>query len=328
MNYFINRVIYLLAVFVIAVSGIFVLVNNMPGDPAYGLAVSIAQQRNMQIEQALEIARSMMGIDPDESLLTRYGKFMSNLLKGNLGYSAFYNTSVNDIISKSLPWTIFVISLATLLSFVVGIFLGALAAQKRGTVIEWIISTVSSIIQAIPPFILAVLILFVFSVTLRLLPLGGAYPVDVEPSFSFEFIYKMFLHALGPMIATAIPQMASWTLAMRGNTSQVMEEDFIRFAEIRGLRDSVIAKKYIRNNAVLPLVASLAIGVGYMLGGHTLVESIFNYPGIGFYFGKAIAVRDFGLLTGLFTLIVIGVIAATFIADFVYSLIDPRVKLK
>jgi len=315
-------------VFVIAISGVFVLVNNMPGDPAYGLAVSIAQQRNMQIEQALEISHKMMGIDPHESIFIRYGKFVSNLLKGNFGYSAFYNTSVNEIIAESLPWTLFVISLATFLSFTIGIFLGAFAAQKRATITEGIISTVSSIIQAIPPFILAVLILFVFSVRLKVLPLGGAYPVDIEPSFSLEFISKIFLHALGPMLAIAIPQMASWTLAMRGNTSQIMEEDFIRFAEARGLRDSVIAAKYVRNNAMLPLVASLAISVGYMLGGQTLVESIFNYPGIGFYFGKAIAVRDFGLLTGLFTLIVIGVILATFIADFVYALIDPRVKLK
>ncbi|ADD01376.1 MAG: Binding-protein-dependent transport systems inner membrane component [Caldanaerobacter subterraneus] len=328
MNYFINKTLYLLIVFVIAISGVFVLVNNMPGDPAYGLAVSIAQQRNMQIEQALEIAHKMMGIDPHESIFIRYGKFVSNLLKGNFGYSAFYNTSVNEIIAESLPWTLFVISLATFLSFTIGIFLGAFAAQKRATITEGIISTVSSIIQAIPPFILAVLILFVFSVRLKVLPLGGAYPVDIKPSFSLEFISKIFLHALGPMLAIAIPQMASWTLAMRGNTSQIMEEDFIRFAEARGLRDSVIAAKYVRNNAMLPLVASLAISVGYMLGGQTLVESIFNYPGIGFYFGKAIAVRDFGLLTGLFTLIVIGVILATFIADFVYALIDPRVKLK
>lgn len=328
MNYFVNRLLYLLVVFVIAISGVFVLVNNMPGDPAYGLAVYIAQQRNMQFEQALEIAHKMMGIDPHESIVTRYVKFMNNLLRGNFGYSTFYNTSVNEIIARALPWTLFVISLATFISFSIGIYLGAFAAQKRGKTIDTLISTLASIIQAIPPFILAVLILFVFSVRFRLLPLGGAYPVDMEPSFSIGFIGKVLLHAVGPILAVAIPQMASWTLSMRGNTAQVMEEDFIRFAEIRGLADSVIASKYIRNNAILPLVASLAIGIGYMLGGQTLVESIFNYPGVGFYFGKAIAVRDFGLLTGLFSLIVIGVIVATFVADFVYALIDPRVKLK
>ncbi|WDU82436.1 ABC transporter permease subunit [Caloramator sp. Dgby_cultured_2] len=113
-----------------------------------------------------------------------------------------------------------------------------------------------------------------------------------------------------------------------GNTSQIMEEDYIRFAMIRGVKDSTIARKYIRNNAILPLVASLAIAFGYMLGGNTLVESIFNYPGIGFYFGKAIAFRDYGLLTGLFSLIVVGVIIATFLAEILYSLIDPRVKIK
>jgi len=324
----VDRVVYLIVVLLIAISGVFVLVNKMPGDPAYGLAVSIAQQRNMEMERALEIAHKLMGIDPHEPLIVRYGRFISNLLKGNFGYSSFYQTSVNEIIAKALPWTLFVISLATLVSFLVGIYLGSFAAQKRGTIIDLVISGIASIIQAIPPFVLAVLILFIFAVRLRVIPLGGAYPVDMEPSFSLSFILKVIHHALGPMFATAIPQMAAWTLAMRGNTSQIMEEDYIRFAQARGLKDSVIANKYIKNNAMLPLIASLAISIGYMLGGHTLVESIFNYPGIGFYFGKAIAVRDFGLLTGVFSLIVIGVIVATFIAEIVYALIDPRVKLK
>ncbi|WAM37562.1 ABC transporter permease [Caldicellulosiruptor acetigenus] len=324
----VDRLVYLIVVLLIAISGVFVLVNKMPGDPAYGLAVSIAQQRNMEMERALEIAHKLMGIDPHEPLIVRYGRFISNLLKGNFGYSSFYQTSVNEIIAKALPWTLFVISLATLVSFLVGIYLGSFAAQKRGTIVDLVISGIASIIQAIPPFVLAVLILFIFAVRLRVIPLGGAYPVDMEPSFSLSFILKVIHHALGPMFATAIPQMAAWTLAMRGNTSQIMEEDYIRFAQARGLKDSIIANKYIKNNAMLPLIASLAISIGYMLGGHTLVESIFNYPGIGFYFGKAIAVRDFGLLTGLFSLIVIGVIVATFIAEIVYALIDPRVKLK
>ncbi|BCS82101.1 ABC transporter permease [Anaerocellum diazotrophicum] len=328
MKYVVDRLVYLIIVLLIAISGVFVLVNKMPGDPAYGLAVSIAQQRNMEMERALEIAHKLMGIDPHEPLIVRYGRFISNLLKGNFGYSSFYQTSVNEIIAKALPWTLFVISLATLVSFLVGIYLGSFAAQKRGTIIDLVISGIASIIQAIPPFVLAVLILFIFAVRLRVIPLGGAYPVDMEPSFSLSFILKIIHHALGPMFATAIPQMAAWALAMRGNTSQIMEEDYIRFAQARGLKDSVIANKYIKNNAMLPLIASLAISIGYMLGGHTLVESIFNYPGIGFYFGKAIAVRDFGLLTGLFSLIVIGVIVATFIAEIVYALIDPRVKLK
>ncbi|MEZ0537604.1 ABC transporter permease [Caldicellulosiruptoraceae bacterium PP1] len=328
MKYILNKVVYLALVLLLALSGVFIMVNKMPGDPAYGLAVSISQQRNMEIDKALEIAHQMMGINPNESLITRYIRFTTNLLKGNFGYSTYYQASVNEIIAKALPWTLFVISLATFISFFVGIYLGAFSAQKRGKIIDIVISAVSSIIQAIPPFVLAVLILFVGAVQLKIIPLGGAYPIDVEPSFSINFIIKVLHHAIGPLLATAIPQIAAWTLAMRGNTSQVMEEDFIRFAQIRGLKDSTIANKYIKNNAMLPLVASLAITIGYMLGGHTLVEAIFNYPGIGFYFGKAIAFRDFGLLTGLFSLIVIGVIITTFIAELLYAMIDPRVRLK
>jgi len=132
MNYFVKRILFLFVVFIIAISGIFVLVNNMPGDPAYGLAVSISQQRNIPLEQALKIAHRMMGIDPDESLIVRYGRFISNLFNGNFGYSSFYNASVNEIISKSLPWTLFVIALATFLSFFCrNIFRSFCGEQKR-----------------------------------------------------------------------------------------------------------------------------------------------------------------------------------------------------
>lgn len=328
MKFILNRLIYLLFVLFIAISGIFFLINKMPGDPAYGLAVSISQQRNMDINKALEIAHQMMGIDTGEPLFIRYVKFLNQFLRGNIGYSTYYQTTVNEIVAKSLPWTLLVVFISILISFIIGVYLGAFSAQKRGRAVDISISFVSSIIQAIPPFVLAVLILFIGAIKLRIIPLGGAYPVDMEPSFSIDFIISVIKHALGPIVAISVPQIAVWILAMRGNTSQIMEEDYIRFAMIRGVKDSTIARKYIRNNAILPLVASLAIAFGYMLGGNTLVESIFNYPGIGFYFGKAIAFRDYGLLTGLFSLIVVGVIIATFLAEILYSLIDPRVKIK
>jgi len=321
-----NKLLQIFIMTFLALTVVFFIVQSMPGDPAFGLAVSIAQSRNMSLDKALEIAHNIIGYNPKEPLILRYLKFIRNIFVGNFGYSTYFKTSVNEIIEKALPWTLFVISIATFIGFFTGVTLGAFSAQKRGTFIDTLIPTIFSIIQAIPAFVLAVFILFVGGVKLRLLPLGGAYPIDMNPGIYPGFILTAFHHALGPLLATSIPQIASWGLAMRGNCSNIIEEDFVRFAKIRGLPDSTIARRYVRKNAILPLVASLAIGIGYMLGGHTLVEVIFNYPGIGYYFGQAISVRDFGLLTGLFSLIVIGVILATFIAEILYSIIDPRVK--
>ncbi|MCX7845860.1 MAG: ABC transporter permease [Dictyoglomaceae bacterium] len=328
MKYFINKIIQVLVMTFLALTVVFFIVQSMPGDPAFGLAVSIAQTRNMPLDKALEIAHKIIGYNPKESIILKYLKFLRNIITGNFGYSTYFKTSVNEIIGKALPWTLFVISLATAIGFFTGTTLGAFSAQKRGTFIDTFLSTIFSIIQAVPAFVLAVFILFIGAVRLRLLPLGGAYPLEMNPGFSPGFLLAILHHALGPLIATSIPQMASWGLAMRGNCSNILEEDFVRFAKIRGLPDSVISQKYIRKNAILPLVASLAIGIGYMLGGHTLVEVIFNYPGIGYYFGQAISTRDFGLLTGLFSLIVIGVILATFVTELLYIIIDPRVKVQ
>ncbi len=327
MKYILNRLVQVLIMTFLALTVVFFIVQSMPGDPAFGLAVSIAQSRNMPLDKALEIAHNIIGYNPKESIVLKYLKFLRNIIVGNFGYSTYFKTSVNEIIGKLL-WSLFVISLATVIGFFLGVSIGAFSAQKRGSFIDTFISTIFSIIQAIPAFVLAVVILFLGAVRLRLLPLGGAYPIEMNPGFYPGFILAVIYHALGPLIATFIPQMASWGLAMRGNCSNVIEEDFVRFAKIRGLPDSTIARRYVRRNAILPLVASLAIGIGYMLGGHTLVEVIFNYPGIGYYFGQAISARDFGLLTGLFSLIVIGVILATFITELLYAVIDPRVKVQ
>ncbi|MBT9258792.1 MAG: ABC transporter permease [Clostridiales bacterium] len=323
-----ERLIYTVAVAWLALTGVFLLVAFMPGDPAYSLAVGIAQERNITLEQALEIAHRLMGYNPKEDLWGSYVAFLKGIFQGHFGYSTFYKVPVVEIVRQALPWTLLVLLGATLISFLLGSFLGAWAAQKRATFLEPVVTMTSAAVQALPPFILAILILFVGAVRWHLLPLGGAYAVDMAPSFSFTFGLSVLRHAIGPMLATALPQLAAWTLAMRANTTQVLGEDYIRFAQVRGLPDRVIASRYIRKNAILPLVASLAVGLGYMLGGHTLVEAVFNYPGIGFYFAKAIAVRDFGLLTGLFSLIVLAVLAATLLAEILYGLIDPRVRVR
>jgi len=320
------KLLDLIVMLLIALTVVFFMVNAMPGDPAYGLAISIVQSRGVSLDKALETARNMMGIKPDETVLEKYVRFIKDMFTGNFGYSTYYKTSVNEIISESLPWTLFVIAIATALGFLGGTTFGASSAQKRGKLTDTIISTIFTVIQAIPAFVLAIFLLFIGGVVLRVLPLGGAYPIGMNPEISINFILTVLHHALGPIIAVALPQMASWGLAMRGNCINVIEEDFTRFAYARGLRDFTIAKRYVKKNAILPLVASLAITIGYMLGGQTLVETVFNYPGIGFYFGKGIATRDFGLMAGLFSLIVIGVILATFITELLYIIIDPRVK--
>ena len=174
------KLLDLIVMLLIALTVVFFMVNAMPGDPAYGLAISIVQSRGVSLDKALETAPHMMGIKPDETVLEKYVRFIKDMFTGNFGYSTYYKTSVNEIISESLPWTLFVIAIATALGFLGGTTFGASSAQKRGRLTDTIISTIFTVIQAIPAFVLAIFLLFIGGVVLRILPLGGALPYRHE----------------------------------------------------------------------------------------------------------------------------------------------------
>lgn len=321
-----RKVLISLFTIFVAMSLTFILIRNMPGDIIYSMALDKASSEGIPFDVAYEEVKGMYGIASDEPLYIQYFKYITNILRGNLGNSVQYQIPVLKIILSALPWTLLVLSISITLSFMIGIVVGMLAAWKRKTLLAPFVSIYASITDATPDYLTAVMLLIIFAVNLRWFPLKGAYDVDVVPGFNLKFIGNVLYHAFLPILAYTIENVGGWMLIMKASATSVLGEDYVTAAQMKGLKERRIAVSYVGRNAILPPFTRLAIAIGGMLGGSALIESVFAYPGIGFFFGKAVALRDYPLMQGLFLLTTVGIIVANLLADFLYSKLDPRVR--
>lgn len=306
----------------------FFILRMMPGDAIETQAREMARTQGIPIEIAYERIADMYNYDPNEPVIQQLGRYIGNLLQGNLGTSMIYrNITVNQIVAKALPWTIFVLSISLSISFFIGINLGTIMAWKRNSILEPIISGYAILSSALPNFIVAVLLLIIFAFQLRWFPIAGAYGGDVTPGFNLPFILSALKHAFLPILTYVVTTLGSWALQMKGSAVNILGEDYVNAAYMRGVPDKKIMNNYVRKNAMLPLITSFAISFGVMLGGSALIENTFGYPGMGYYIGQATGQRDFTLMQGLLLVTSLAVIIANLIADLVYSKLDPRVSL-
>lgn len=326
LRYAFGKLLMLIAYIITALTLVFFVINLMPGDPAYSLAVYYMQTYNLKFEQALEMARAALGYDVSKPVHVRYLEYLARLARGELGFSLYYRRPAVEVIALSLPWTLLVLMLATILSYVVGTRLGVFAAFKRGRAVDSALYSAAIVMLSLPPFIIAVIVLYVLGVNLKLIPLGGAYALGVKPGLNLPFLLSVLQHAAGPVLAQALVQLSGWLLSARNVSVTILAEDFVKYGVARGLKRGTLTKKYIWKPARLPILTSLALSFGYMLGGSTLVESVFRYPGIGQQLGLALGSRDFGLAISIFTIMVIAVILASFLIELLYPLLDPRVR--
>lgn len=306
----------------------FFLVRKTPGDVMQSWAMDIVQTYSMTYEEALAFVESLYSYDPDQPVLEQYVAYISGLLRGDLGQSFIYRVSVNEIIATALPWTVFVTSISLFLSFSIGMLLGMTIAWKRKTILDPLVTFYAAFTGATPDYVTALVLLIIFSINLHIFPLKGAYDAMVPVGFTWPFIKSVLWHAALPIAAYTFESTAGWALAMKGSAVSVLGEDYIMAARARGLKQRRIMTRYMGRNALLPMITGLAIALGTMVGGSILIETIFSYPGIGWFFGEALVKRDFGMLQGLFLFMSIAVIFANLAADLLYTRLDPRIKLE
>jgi peptide/nickel transport system permease protein len=317
----------LITVFIITTLTFFV-VRKTPGDVMQAWAMDIVQTYAMSYEDALAFVKSMYHYNPDQPLLDQYIAYISGLLRGDLGMSFIYKVSVNEVIAKALPWTVLVTSVSLFLSFSIGMLLGMTIAWKRKTILDPIVTAYASFTGATPDYVTALVLLIIFAINLRIFPLKGAYDATIDPGFTWAFVKSVLMHAALPIMAYTFESTAGWALAMKGSAVSVLGEDYIMAARARGLKESRIMTRYMGRNALLPMITGLAIAMGSMVGGSILIETIFSYPGIGWFFGEALIKRDYGMMQGLFLFLATTVIFANLAADLLYSKLDPRIKLE
>jgi peptide/nickel transport system permease protein len=231
------------------------------------------------------------------------------------------------LIMDSLPWTITLLLVTTVLSFVFGNLLGAVAAWPRAP--QWVRSFAAPFIlfQGVPPVLLGVLLLFFIGFKLKLAPLGGAYSTGVIPDWSSPaFICDVVHHQLLPGLALLLGSVGGWVLTMRGMGVTIQGEDYVNFAEHKGLDGGVIFRDYYLRNALLPQATGLALALGTVVSSAIIIESQFGLPGLGRVLDAAIRSNDFLVIYGVVLFVIIAVATLMVLMEFIYPLLDPRIR--
>ncbi|MFP4498498.1 MAG: ABC transporter permease [Vulcanimicrobiota bacterium] len=324
-----RKIVISILTILIAITFTFILVRQMPGDIVHTLALQLQMQRGISYNEAREIAKAQLNYDPSVPVYIQYFKYITNLVfRGNLGMSLHFRIPVATIIKSALPWTILITSSSVILSFIIGTLLGTTVAWRRKSILDPIVTLYATVTQAIPDFLIGLILLVIFGVMLGWFPMRGAYGPDVTPGFNLAFIGSVLYHAILPIVAFSIQAVGGWALGMKASATSVLGEDYINVAKAKGLSEQRIIVNYLGKNAILPLITSVAIALGAMLGGSMLVETIFGYPGLGYFFAQAINLKDYSLIQGLFLITTVAIIFANLIADIIYTKLDPRIKLE
>ena len=305
---------------------IFLIPRLAPGDPVAAMVSRMLNQagRVEGADQMIEAWRARFGLDAP--LPVQYLNYMRSAMTGRLGYSlAYFPAEVDDMVRRSIPWTIGLLTIATVISFVLGNAIGALLAWRRSPRLLRTLLPLSLTFTSIPAFMLGILILYIFAFGLEWLPFGGAYGRGLDPGLNLEFVWSVIKHGTLPALAVVVTSMGFWALGMRGMMVTTDGEDYMILAEAKGLRASRIFWLYGVRNAILPQVTALALSLGSVAGGALIVEYIFTYPGMGYLLYQGIVNTDYTLIQGIVFIIIVGVALAVLIIDLLYPLIDPRI---
>jgi peptide/nickel transport system permease protein len=306
----------------------FFLIRLMPGNPVE-YKIDELMQLGLDYDSAAAVASNLFAIDLNAPIHEQYVSFMANVARGDLGNSFLSaGTSVTSIILSVLPWTLFAVGTGLLLSFTIGIGIGLVAAYRRNSAFDHVLSTAGSVVSSVPDYLIALSIILILGVQLRLLPvtqMRGTYTPGIEIGLNPAFIGDVFFHAALPITTFFLGTVGTWILSMRGATLATLEEDYVTAARARGLPDSRITTAYVGRNAILPLITHLAILSGAVVGGAAIIELLFSYQGVGFRLIKAVDQRDYPIMQGIVLATTTAIVVANLVADLLYSKLDPRI---
>ena len=315
------RVAQYALVLLVAVSLNFAIPRLAPGDPIDYLIPS-EQIATITPEQRDRIL-AQFGLE--KPLLEQYWLYLAGISQGDLGYSVQTGRPVTDTLLERLPWTIVLVGGAIVLSLVVGAGAGFFAAARRGGRTDAGGLALFMAVDSMPPFWIGMLLLVLFSGYLQILPVYGALP-ETDQALGLARLGELAERLVLPLVTLSLVRVGWLFLIARSSLAGELSEDYITMAEAKGLsRRRVVIGHGIRN-ALLPLVTAVAVEAGTLVGGATVVETVFSYPGLGRLIYESVLSRDYPVLQGAFLLMAVGVIAANLLADLLYPLIDPRVR--
>jgi len=322
MRIIIRRLAFYIATAILAVTVVFFIPRLMPGNPVEAV---LAQLHGTVTPATIRSLELQYGLNNPEGLWGQYLTYWSHLLHGNLGVStSYYPSTVTSVIRSALPWTLGLVGVATIISFVLGTLLGILVAWRRGTWLDNLLPA-TTFFQAAPYFFVAFLALDLFSTRLGWFPSGRAYGQLDFPGWNAAYIGDVLDHAILPAATIVLCSAAGWIVGMRNVMVTTMDEDYVLVAMAKGLTKRRVVW-YAARNAILPSVSGFSLAIGFVVSGALLTEIVFSYPGLGWILLQAVGARDYPLLQGIFLIITFAVLLANLAADSVYVFLDPRTR--
>lgn len=311
----VNVVILLLAVWTLD----FFLFHMLPGDPARSLVGSRIPA------DMVDAVRHQFGLD--RPLLDQYFIALGSTFQGKLGYSWFYKDDVLDVVLYRLQYTLLLVGVGTVISVLVGVYLGIIAGSRRGEPLDVGIVGSSIAFYSMPAFWLGMILIMIFAANFRWFPLRGFSEAGASGHNFLETILDRLWHMVLPVLTFVLVTMSEFVLMMRNTLVDVLTEDYIVTARAKGLAPKAIVRKHAVPNALLPTVATTAMFIGWIVTGAIMIEVVFSWPGIGNLTWDALKHRDFPVLQGVFLVVTLAMLIANFVADIVYVYVDPRVRI-
>jgi peptide/nickel transport system permease protein len=306
-----RRLVQALPVMFLASVGVFLLLHLLPGDPAALMAGPDAPQ------STIDFVRHDMGLD--QPLPVQYVVWLGHIVRGDFGRSIFSKLPVSQLIGQRAPATIELAIAAELLTILIALPLGVLAAVKQRSPIDWVVSAATSVGLAVPNFWLGILLILLFAVALGWLPPGQRGDLGRDPLGELKFL------AL-PAITLALPLAMNLSRLTKASVLEVLYEDHVRTARAKGLADATVVRGHVLRNALVPIVTAISLDIGRLLGGALVVETIFAWPGMGTLMLTAVGNRDYVIVQACLLLLVGVFILVNLIADLSYGFLDPRIR--
>lgn len=316
-----RRALEFILTFFLAISINFFLPRMVPGNPLQLIAGNAAAGLGKERVEAL---RAQYGLD--RPLSEQYMIYLKQLARGDLGQSYRFSggKSVVEVLTKNFRWTLLLVGISLVLALMIGSALGIWSATRRGDSLDLSLLSGIYVLRSIPPFWIAMLLIPVFAIQLKVLPVGDSY--SIPRLEGWEYAKDVARHAAMPVFVLTLAYIPTAFSIMRASMFGIMESDYIRTARAKGVRNTWVVLKHGLRNALLPVLTSFMVDLGQLLGGVTVIEAVFNYRGIGNMMFEAVKSRDYPLLQGGFLLFTITILVLNILTEIIYPYLDPRLR--
>jgi peptide/nickel transport system permease protein len=322
MPFILRRLVFYLVAAWVALTINFFIPRAMPGNAVQSV---MAKFPNLQ-PSAYKALEALLGVGHPGSIWHQYVSYLDEILHFNFGTDVSqYPASVSSLLAQTLPWTITLVGVATVIAFLIGTALGIVAGWRHGGTLDRVLPGLM-FLQAIPYFFFALILIELLAIRFHVFPTGQGYDNGLIPGWHWDFISSALYHSLLPALTIVLTSIAGWMLTMRNVMITTIGEDYVIAAQAKGLPSRRVIYTYAARNALLPQLQGFGLAVGFVVSGAIVMEIVFGYPGIGLLLLNAVTSNDYPLMQAIFLVITFAVLLANLVVDMIIVVADPRAR--